>query len=277
VKKAKTLQPFLKWAGGKSQLLKEISNFMPGEFNNYFEPFVGGGAVLFELHPYQAVINDTNPDLYNCYIVVRDYIEELIADLGRHQNDESYYYKLRDIDLSEEYGLLSPVQRASRTIFLNKTCYNGLYRVNKKGHFNVPFGKYKKPNIVNEHVLRLVSSYLSENKIKILDTDFAEAVEEAASGDFIYFDPPYDPLSDTSSFTAYSSSGFGKDEQKRLRDVFVDLDKKGCKVMLSNSATDFILDLYKNYRVLFVSANRSINSVGTGRGKINEVLVMNYT
>ena len=276
MKRYMTAKPFLKWAGGKKQLLLDINAHMPRKFNNYFEPFVGGGAVLFEIQPSHAVINDINPDLCNCYTVVRDSVEELIANLSKHENDKLYFYEMRDWDLKEEYKLLSPVERASRTIYLNKTCFNGLYRVNKKGHFNVPFGKYKNPNIVNEEVLRAVSSYLSENKVEILDMDFEEALEGANEGDFVYLDPPYDPVSDTSSFTSYSMGGFGKDEQERLMDVFVELDKKGCQVMLSNSATDFILDLYKAFRIQIVSASRSINSVGTGRGKINEVLVMNY-
>ena len=276
MKRYMTAQPFLKWAGGKRQLLSDISTHMPRKFNNYFEPFVGGGAVLFEIQPSHAVINDINSDLYNCYTVVRDSVEELIADLSKHENDKFYYYEMRGLDLKEEYRLLSPVERASRTIYLNKTCFNGLYRVNKKGHFNVPFGKYKKPNIVNEEVLRSVSSYLSENEVEILDIDFEEALEGAAEGDFVYLDPPYDPVSETSSFTSYNMDGFGKDEQERLRDVFVELHQKGCQVMLSNSATEFILDLYKGFRIEIVSASRSINSVATGRGKINEVLVMNY-
>lgn len=174
------------------------------------------------------------------------------------------------------FSKLSDVEKASRLIYLNKTCFNGLFRVNSQGQFNVPFGRYKNPNIVNEFVLRAVSHYLNNNEVKILNGDFADAVSSAKKGDFVYFDSPYDPVSETASFTGYTLGGFNKDEQIRLRDLFVDLDKRGCKVLLSNSATDFIKDLYKDYHIEIVSATRNINSIATKRGKIDEVLVMNY-
>jgi DNA adenine methylase len=275
-KKKAILQPFLKWAGGKRQLLPIIREYVPKEYKTYYEPFLGAGAVLFALRPAKAVINDLNWELINCYRVIKDSLAELLTDLAKHKNDEDYYYQIRDLDRTGEFQNLSAVTRASRIIFLNKTCYNGLFRVNSDGQFNVPFGRYKKPKIVDEAVLRAVSSYLNKNDIQIMNKDFAAAVERAEKGDFVYFDPPYDPVSNTSSFTGYNLHGFSRDEQKRLRDVFRILDKKGCFVLLSNSATDFILDLYKDYKVVTVEANRAINSVPTGRGKVNEVLVMNY-
>ncbi|ABO67403.1 MULTISPECIES: DNA adenine methylase [Anoxybacillaceae] len=274
--KNKLAQPFLKWAGGKRQLLPEIRKYIPKKINTYYEPFLGAGAVLFDIQPKKAVINDINTELINTYIAIRDHVDELINDLKKHKNEKEYFYAIRDLDRKEEFKKLSLVERASRIIYLNKTCFNGLFRVNSQGHFNVPFGKYKNPQIVNEIVLRAVHNYLNSNDITILNVDFEKAVENAKKGDFIYFDPPYDPVSDTSSFTGYSLYGFDKDDQIRLRDLFVELDKRGCKVLLSNSATDFIKDLYKDFHIEVVSANRNINANASRRGKIDEVLVMNY-
>ncbi len=274
------LQPFLKWAGGKRQLLTQIKNYMPGSMRNccYYEPFLGGGAVLFGIQPQRAVVNDINPELYNCYVAVRDYLDELIAHLEKytHKNNEEDFYEIRDLDRREEYKSFSPAQKAARIIFLNKTCYNGLFRVNSQGQFNVPFGKYKNPRILDTETLKQASRYLANNNIELKNTDFEQAIADAQKGDFIYFDPPYDPVSCTSSFTGYSMDGFGRDEQLRLRNVFVRLDKKGCRVLLSNSSTEFIGDLYSGYNIVRVSASRNINSVAAGRGKIDEVLVMNY-
>nr|WP_307340138.1 DNA adenine methylase [Metabacillus malikii] len=273
----RTAQPFLKWAGGKRQLLPEIRKYLPEDFEGtYFEPFIGAGAVLFELQPKRAIINDINSELVNTYLTIRDHIEELIIDLKKHQNDSEYFYKLRDLDRTTDYQKLTTIERASRLIYLNKTCFNGLYRVNKKGQFNVPFGKYKNPNIINEDVIRAVHAYLSSNDVQILNGDFEKAVITAKKGDFVYIDPPYDPVSTTSSFTSYSLDGFGRAEQERLRDLFVELDKRGCHILLSNSATDYIKDLYQDFHIEIVGATRSINSVASKRGKIDEVLVMNY-
>ncbi|MBE2911719.1 Dam family site-specific DNA-(adenine-N6)-methyltransferase [Anoxybacillus flavithermus] len=274
--KNKLAQPFLKWAGGKRQLLPEIRKYIPKKINTYYEPFLGAGAVLFDIQPKKAVINDVNTELINTYIAIRDHVDELINDLKKHKNEKEYFYAIRDLDRKEEFKELSLVEKASRIIYLNKTCFNGLFRVNSQGHFNVPFGKYKNPQIVNEIVLRAVHNYLNSNDITILNVDFEKAVENAKKGDFIYFDPPYDPVSDTSSFTGYSLYGFDKDDQIRLRDLFVELDKRGCKVLLSNSATDFIKDLYKDFHIEVVSANRNINANASRRGRIDEVLVMNY-
>ena len=273
-------QPFLKWAGGKRQLLPFLRKYLPPGYDarsgNYYEPFVGAGALLFNLQPARAIINDVNPELVNCYTVIRDLSTDLIQDLKRHKNTKEYFYDIRELDRGKKFQQLSPVQRASRIIYLNKTCFNGLFRVNKQGQFNVPFGRYKNPNIINADTIRAISRYLNDNRVTVLNTDFAKAVETARRGDFIYFDPPYDPLSETSSFTGYSLHQFGKSEQERLRDVFDELTCRGCKVMLSNSSTNFIADLYADYYIERVPANRNINSVATGRQKIDEFLVLNY-
>ena len=270
-------KPFLKWAGGKRQLLPEITKHIP-KFGTYYEPFVGAGAVLFKLQPQKAVINDSNFELMNCYQVIKDNLDDLLADLQKHKNNENYYYRIRKLDRNvKEYNKLTPVEKASRIIFLNKTCYNGLFRVNSQGQFNVPFGRYKNPNILNKSVLKAVHRYLNKNDVKILNEDFETAVQDGKKGDFVYFDPPYDPVSDTASFTGYDINGFDRNEQKRLKKVYDRLTEKGVKCLLSNSATDFILDLYSKYKpILIVSASRNINSVAEKRGKISEVLVKNW-
>lgn len=274
----KLAKPFLKWAGGKRQLLPEIRKYVPKKINTYYEPFIGAGAVLFDIQPKRAVVNDINKELINVYNVVKNNIDELIEDLKKHENNKDYFYAIRDLDRQPEYQQLSNVERASRIIYLNKTCYNGLFRVNSQGQFNVPFGKYKNPQIVNEITVKSVHNYFSFNNITVLNKDFETAVETAEKGDFVYFDPPYDPVSDSASFTGYSLDGFDRSQQIRLRDLCVELDKRGCKFLLSNSATDFIQEIYKEeeFHIEIVSASRNINSVASKRGKIDEVLVMNY-
>jgi DNA adenine methylase len=281
-KKNPLVKPFLKWAGGKRQLLPEILKYLPKNIGKttYFEPFLGGGALLFELQPKQAIVNDSNRELINCYRVIKDNVEELIEVLKVHKakNSKEYFDYLRERDRLKQYNKFSDIQKAARIIYLNKTCYNGLFRVNSKGQFNVPFGSYKNPNILDEAVLRGVNDYLNQKSVTFLNRDFAEAVKDAKKGDFVYFDPPYDPVSNTASFTGYDINGFNQNEQRRLKQVVDELTEKGCNVMLSNSATDFILDLYKDhkYTIETVSATRSINSNALKRGKINEVLVLNY-
>jgi len=282
VQKNPLVKPFLKWAGGKRQLLPEIRKYLPKNIGKttYFEPFLGGGALLFELQPKTAIVNDKNKELINCYQVIKDSVEELIQALQNHKQNhsEEYYYHLRQLDrFKKKYNQLSNIEKAARIIYLNKTCYNGLFRVNSHGYFNVPFGRYKNPNILDEAVLRGVNDYLNQKSVTFLNRDFAEAVETAKKGDFVYFDPPYDPVSNTASFTGYDINGFNQEQQERLKKVVDDLTEKGCYVMLSNSATDFILDLYKDYKeTIVVSATRSINSNALKRGKIDEVLVLNY-
>ncbi|MEM9804801.1 MAG: DNA adenine methylase [Cyanobacteria bacterium P01_D01_bin.56] len=269
-------RPFLKWAGGKRQLVPELLKYAPVHYRQYYEPFIGGGALLLSLQPGQATISDSNEELINCYRVVKESVDELIALLQGHRNEKSYFYEVREWDRQTEFATRTDVQRAARIIFLNKTCYNGLFRVNSKGQFNAPFGKYKNPNIANEQVLRAVSRYLNEANVTIRRKDFAATVADAGVRDFVYFDPPYDPVSTTASFTAYDTNGFNRDEQCRLKRVVDDLTARGCRVMLSNASTEFIQDLYGDYHQIRVQAKRAINSNAAKRGKVDELLVMNY-
>lgn len=276
--KNKLIMPIVKWVGGKRQLIPELESRLPKKINTYFEPFFGGGALLFHLQPKSAVINDVNMGLISMYQIVKNESNSLIDDLKKHQNTSEYFYKMRDMDRNKDiFAKLTEVEKASRLIFLNKTCFNGLYRVNSSGEFNTPFGGYKQPNIVNESTIRAVSDYFNKNSIKFLNLDFEESLEGIKKGDFVYFDPPYDPISINSNFTGYNESGFTKKDQERLRDLCVKLDKMGINFMLSNSATDYVKDLYKNFvSVEIVKARRSINSDGNGRGEIDEVIVRNY-
>lgn len=277
MKKNKLVSPFLKWVGGKRQLISEISKYIPKHINTYYEPFLGGGAILFHLQPEKAVVNDINTELINVYNTIKDDVDDLINDLHRHKNNDDYFYSIRNLDRNkDQYSNLTNIEKASRLIYLNKTCYNGLFRVNRAGEFNTPFGNYKNPNIINEITLRAVSDYLNNSNIKFLNLDFADAVKDAEKGDFVYFDPPYDPISSSSSFTGYDKGGFNKNEQIELKTLCDNLNKKGVKFLLSNSSTPFILDLYKDYKIEFIKATRMINSKANLRGEIDEVLVRNY-
>ncbi len=276
--KNKLVMPIVKWVGGKRQLISEIEKRLPkSKFNTYYEPFFGGGAVLFYLQPKKAVINDINEDLIGTYKVVKENVSELLESLKKHKNESDYFYALRDKDRNKIiFSKLSEVEKASRLIYLNKTCYNGLYRVNSSGEFNTPYGGYKRPNIVNEPVIKAVCTYFNENQIEMLNTDFENSVKNAKKGDFVYFDPPYDPISSNSNFTGYNEMGFDRNAQKRLYELCVELDNKGIKFMLSNSASDFIVDLYGEFNIDIVTARRNVNSKGNERGPINEVIVRNY-
>ena len=266
--------PIVKWVGGKRQLMFELLKNMPKNYNRYFEPFIGGGALFFELLPENAYISDMNEELINLYTIVRDNVYELIEDLSRHEVSKEYFLKIRNIDRTEKYAELSDIERASRFIYLNRTCFNGMYRVNSKGEFNVPFGHYKNPRIIDENNL-LNSSVLLKNT-EIRHADFSEILKKVKKGDFVYLDPPYVPLSETSSFTLYTKDGFDIDMQFKLRDVCNELDSLGVKFMLSNSDTKLVNDLYANYEIKKVFASRQINANADGRGKITEVLVKNY-
>lgn len=274
--KSKLVQPVVKWVGGKRQLIDEISKYIPSGNYKYYEPFVGGGAVFFNLQPKKGVINDFNAELINVYNVIKFKLDELLEDLATHEITEEYYYKIRAVDREEVYKTWSDVKKASRFIYLNKTCYNGLYRVNMSGYFNTPFGRYKNPNVVNEIGLRAVSKYLNENNIEIKCGDYKEALKGIRKNSFVYFDPPYDPVSDSSNFTGYTANGFNRDEQIRLKETCDLLNKKGVKFLLSNSNTEFIRELYADYKIVIVNANRSINSKASKRGEIEEVLIRNY-
>ena len=275
--KNKLVAPVVKWVGGKRQLLDEITPRLPKRITSYCELFLGGGAVLLSIQPSKAIVNDLNGDLIVVYEVIRDDVESLIEDLKKHNNSQDYFYAIRDLDRDRNaYQAMSKVERASRLLYLNKTCFNGLFRVNSAGEFNAPFGHYKNPNIVNEPVLRAVNKYFSTNNIKFYNEDFEKTLGRVGKGGFVYLDPPYDPVSDTASFTGYNKGGFGKNEQMRLKKCCDELTERGIKFMLSNSATDFIKELYKDYNVDIVKAKRMVNSDATKRGAIEEVLIRNY-
>ena len=270
---AETL-PIVKWAGGKRQLLADLRDNLPEDFNRYFEPFIGGGALFFSLQPDNAYISDVNEELVNLYHVIKTDIYELIDDLKRHKNTKEYFYEIRSIDRNDKYSKWTDVQKASRFIYLNRTCFNGLYRVNSKGEFNVPFGDYSNPRIIDEINLLNCSNLLQNTEIKC--ADFSEILNHVEKGDFVYFDPPYMPLNETSSFTSYTKGGFGEDMQVKLKETCDELNNLGVYFMLSNSDTPIINKLYKDYNVKKVFASRAINSVASKRGKISEVLVRNY-
>lgn len=273
-------KPFVKWVGGKRQLLAQfrlMNLYPPEKFNpksgKYFEPFVGGGAVFFDLLPEKAYLSDLNNELVVTYNVIKNDVENLIKSLKKHKLDKEYFLKIR----AQNPEKLSDFNTASRFIYLNRTCFNGMYRVNSKGGFNVPFGKYTNPLICDENNLRKASGVLKNVEIK--KQDYKEVLKKAKKGDFIYFDPPYYPINKTSSFTSYTSEAFLDKEQIELRDTFEKLHKKGCFVMLSNSDTPFINKIYseiKGARISKVTAGRAINSDASKRGKITEVLVTNY-
>jgi DNA adenine methylase len=277
-------KPFLKWAGGKQQLLAQFESLFPSAnsdraFGRYFEPFVGGGAVFFYLWsrnrlPRYVFLFDNNEELINTYLVIRENVEELVRLLATHQRRHSreYYYKIRKQDRQDV--ALSDIERAARTIYLNRTCYNGLYRVNRKGQFNVPIGSYENPKVLYEETLR--SASLALQSVSIAATDFETVLDYAQAGDFFYFDPPYDPVSKTASFTGYTAGDFGDEDQRRLARVFRRLSERGCLCMLSNSYTPFILELYRDFRIETVQAIRAINSDANRRGNIKEVVVLNY-
>lgn len=276
----KELYPFTKWVGGKRQLLPEIKKLLPENFNNYFEPFIGGGAVLFNLQPKNAVINDLNDDLVLTYKAIRDDVENLILLLEKHaiNNSSEYFYKIRDLDRTDTINKLSNTERAARLLYMLRVNFNGLYRVNKKGQFNVPYGKYKNPKIVDPENLKNISQYLNNNNIKILNGDFEKALENVKKGDFVYLDPPYEPISKTASFTSYTKEGFGIDAQERIFKIFKDLDEKGVYVMISNSDASLIRDLFKDYSetTYEVLAKRNVNSDANKRGAIKELIITNY-
>jgi DNA adenine methylase len=268
-------KPFMKWAGGKTQLLEKILGVFPAKIRTYYEPFVGGGAVFFKVATQKrferAVINDWNQELVNCYRTIRDFPTDLIKQLTELRYDREVFANLRKLKPED----LEPVQRAARTIYLNKTGFNGLYRVNRAGAFNVPFGKFKTPpKIFEEGVIRGCSEALNDRFVSIQATDFAPICGDAEKGDLVYFDPPYVPVNATSDFTSYTSKGFGIEEQERLARLFTSLAKKGATVVLSNSDTELVRKLYAGFNLIEVLARRNINSKGDKRGPITELLVV---
>lgn len=267
-------KPFVKWAGGKRQLISQMNQFFPKSYNKYVEPFVGGGAIFFYLLPKKAILIDINKELINTYEIIKNNVSDLIKSLEKHKNEKEYYYKIRNADRNPEvFNQWSNIEKASRTIYMNRCCYNGLYRVNSKGQFNVPFGKYKNPKFCDEENLIAVHKILKN--IQLVNDTFEKCLNFAEKDDFVYFDPPYVPISDSANFTSYTKDNFNQDDQLKLYEVFKMLDQRGCKVMLSNSYSKFILDLYNDFKINILQAKRAINSDATKRGEIREVLITN--
>jgi DNA adenine methylase len=278
----KSICPFVKWVGGKRGLLTQLIPLFPMEFENYHEPFLGGGAVFFEfyekglLKDKKIFLSDINNELVNAYIQVKENPTKLVNELKKYKQNHSkdFYYHTRSLDREVNFKKTPPLKRAARFIYLNKTCFNGLYRVNSKGYFNVPMGSYKNPNIADEEVIHKASVALQNAIIKC--QSFVNVLNDAKSGDFVYFDPPYYPLTPTANFTSYSKDGFLEVEQNKLFEVFRELGDRGCRVAQSNSDTEFIKNLYKEFEIDTVIMNRFINSKSDGRGKIKEVLIRSY-
>ena len=274
-------KPFVKWAGGKRQLLAELEKNFPKQFGTYFEPFLGGGAVLFDLLAkkpnIKCSVSDLNSDLVLAYVTIRDKLGRLIESLENHsknyhKDSTNYYYEVRKQEPK------SQIEKVSRLLFLNKTCFNGLYRVNSKGKFNVPLGRYTNPNIVNRENLITASKFLQSEKIKISCRDFESILKDAKKGDFVYFDPPYQPVSDTANFTSYTHRDFTEDDLQRLADLANQLNSKGAHVLLSNSNTKIVKKIFssKKWKVKEIAVNRAINSNSQKRTGHKEVLIKNY-
>ena len=273
-------KPFVKWAGGKRQLMPELEKNFPTKFGTYVEPFLGGGAVMFDLLTKESNlkcnVSDLNSDLVLAYVTIRDRLEKLIESLENHsknyhKDSTGYYYEVRNQEPKNQ------IEKVSRLLFLNKTCFNGLYRVNSKGKFNVPLGRYTNPNIVNKENLQIVSKTLQSTKIKISCRDFGSIIKDVKRGDFVYFDPPYQPISDTANFTSYTHRDFTQDDLERLADLANQLDSKGCHVMLSNSNSKTVKKLFSSkWKIKEIKANRAINSNSQKRTGHKEIIIKNY-
>jgi DNA adenine methylase len=272
------LSPFVKWAGGKASLLPHLSPHIPQRLSRYFEPFLGGGALFFGTCAwttrFNAHLSDVNEELITAYRVIKEFPEELIRLLSRLQGEYdsvvdkgSYFYQKRD------WRPVDRIESAARLIFLNKTCYNGLYRVNSKGEFNVPFGAYKNPRILNSDVIRAASQALRNTKAELRSLDYKDALASCRTADFVYLDPPYQPPGKTSSFTDYTPVGFSEKDQEELAEEFGKLVTRGCIVLLSNSETPLTRHLYRDFEMTKVTVNRPINSVGTRRTGYREIIV----
>ncbi len=266
--------PIIKWVGGKTRLLTELQARMPSSYGRYFEPFMGGGALFFKTNPAQAVLGDHNEDLINLYRSIAWEVDKVGRRLSTHKRNhcEEYYYKIR-----ERWNDPSPKQcsaeRASQFLYMNKTCFNGLWRVNSKGKFNVPVGRYVNPSIYDLTSLRAASQALQ--KAELYSGHYSQVVEPARAGDFVYFDPPYHPLTATANFTSYTAGSFTEDDQRELAELAGALAKKGCAVLLSNSDTPFIREIYKGWKIDTVMCGRSINSKASARGAVAEVMIYN--
>lgn len=274
----KTIKPFVGWAGGKSQLLPEIETEIKraGQFDTYYEPFVGGGAVLFDLLPQKAVINDYNQELINAYRTIRDDLPNLLTELSKLHNSKDDFYEIRAWDREPDYANLSKAKKAARFIYLIKTCFNSLYRVNRKGYFNTPYGRKRTIQIVDQDNLTAISQYLNDNEVAITSGDFAKVLAQVKPNSLVYLDPPYVPLTATASFTSYTSVGFNKSDQECLAQSCQHLDRIGAKFIASNSDTELVHELYQQFNIRTVYAKRNINANGKKRGAVAEVLITNF-
>jgi DNA adenine methylase len=280
------IRPFLKWAGGKRALLPEILPRIPNFAGRYIEPFLGAGAVMFAMPAQtQKIVNDFNPDLVEVYETIRDFPTELLSELKRHKNTKEHFLEVRNWDREDDFIRRTSVERAARFIYLNRTCFNGLYRVNAKGQFNVPFGNYKSPDLLLTETIKSASEFLCQKgldgglSVEITSGDYRIATAKAQKGDFVYLDPPYDPVNATSSFVAYQSDGFGREDQIALRDETIRLTNLGIPVLLSNADTAFIREIYGDrnvFSIKFVNVQRAISASAASRKKASEVLVSNY-
>lgn len=270
------LTPIVKWAGGKRRLLNKIVPFIPPDITTYYEPFLGGASVLLAVQPHSAIVNDLNKDLITLYRIIKTDIENLIEHLRQHRNTPEYFYAIRSLDRTPtQYESMTDLERASRMLYLNKTCFNGLFRVNSSGQFNVPFGHYKNPNIVDEKALRDIHRYFNESIIEFQNNDFEKIllnIDDPSA--FVYIDPPYDPITKTASFTAYQKQGFDKTDQIRLKECCDILTRKNIRFIASNAATDFISELYTGYNIITIDARRSINT--NSAKNANEVIIKNF-
>jgi DNA adenine methylase len=268
---APAASPVIKWVGGKTKLLPELLARMPAQFDRYYEPFVGGAALFFRVAPARAVLNDSNADLVALYRTIAHDADGVIKKLETHRakHDERHYYATRE-RWNHNHTTWSEAERAATFIYLNKTCFNGLWRVNRAGDFNVPIGRYADPPICVPAALHAARSVLARADIR--EGSYKHAVEDAKRGDFVYFDPPYDPVTPTASFTSYTAGAFGPDQQRELAETARELVGRGCKVMLSNSDTSFVRSIYKGFRIERVKCPRAINSNAAKRGDVDEVI-----
>jgi DNA adenine methylase len=277
----KDLSPFIKWAGGKTSLLSHLLANVPSNIANYYEPFLGGAALFFAVSGrgprFNAHLSDTNGELITAYRVIKEFPDDLIEVLSIFQKEyDQAIDKMRYFYAKREWKPETSVESAARLIFLNKTCYNGLYRVNSKGEFNVPFGRYKRPRIVNVDNIRAISQILRNTNAELRSTDYKDAVASCGNADFVYLDPPYSPPSKTSKFTSYTPDGFSEKDQEELAEAFGKLVDRGCTVLLSNSDTALTRHLYNDFETRKVKVNRPINSVGTGRSGYRELIVLGH-
>ena len=273
------ITPFVKWVGGKRQLIKEIEKRMPKNISTYFEPFVGGGAMFMHLQNPKTVINDFSDELINAYLIIKDRPKELMTLLDEYEEEhikkgKEFYYEIREKDRNENWSEVSALEKTARFIYLNKACFNGLFRVNQKGYFNVPSNGKEKVKTYDKNNIENISKYLNDKNVTILNGDFEDACKNAKKGDFIFFDPPYDLLK-KDSFDSYTKDGFGVEGQKRLARLFKKLDKKGCCVMLTNHNTDLINELYRDYNIDVVGVKRMVNSDSKNRVGF-ETIIYNY-